>query len=125
MHTMLRGARRLRYAEPAAGRVTVILALCLALAGCASEPVPIPTGISPAPADLLAPLPPLVMIPVDEGNPDSRRRYYATTRQLYGQCTDRVAGLQAYARTVAPSSLAPATPLAGSRPPARPAQAGG
>lgn len=72
-----------------------------ALGGCMA-PV---TGLKGPDARLMRAVAPLPDIPKDEAKPEVRRRYYATSRRMYGQCSDQVGGLQAYARTVAPQAV--------------------
>lgn len=85
-------------------RVLGVLAL-LALAGCASTPLP--TGLAPPEPRLMAVPSAVPDIPPGDGDPAVRARYYALSRRGHGQCRDQVQGLQVYARTVAPTASPP------------------
>lgn len=76
-----------------------ITALAAALTGCSAGPEP-STGIVAPAAGLTKVCSPLPAIPAKDGDPKVRAGYYATTRQMYGDCADRHRGLVAWSREV-------------------------
>ena len=78
------------------------LIVTLMLAGCAKETLGPPVAeIAKPVAELMQPCPQQIDIPKCEADKKCRADYYANSRARYGQCSDKVAGLQSYVSVVA------------------------
>ena len=76
-------------------KLILAAALAVALSGCGDKVVPV-TGLTPPHASLVEQCRPLPDVPAKDGDPKVRSKYYATTRQMYGDCADRHRGLTAW-----------------------------
>lgn len=70
------------------------------LAGCdTSEQIDV-TRLKLPPKQLMQACPPQPPIPACEGDAKCRVSYYGESRQAYGRCADKAAGLQRYVRAI-------------------------
>ena len=72
----------------------------LALGGCATQAPPAPHKLTPPEKSLMESCKPLPDVPANDGNVQARSSYYITTRKAYGECAQRVDGLQGWTRGV-------------------------
>jgi len=77
-----------------------IVLLALLLAGCAGDPPTASKGLNPPAAWMMVKCQPLPAVPERDGDPTVRREHTIKTRTLYVECSNRQAGLAAYAKNV-------------------------